>query len=104
MFQIIREPDFAKRVADCRHRLGLNQSQCADNMGISRQHWHNWETGYCKPKGKRLRQVAAVLHCDPGWLQHGDGTEIEQRISAVMYMMRAVVRDLGHINDALRKR
>lgn len=103
MFQVIREPEFAKRVVACREKIGLKQSQCADLTGVSRQHWNNWETGYCKPKGKRLRTVAAVLQCDPLWLQHGERTEIEQRIGNVMYMMRAVIRDLGHINDALRK-
>jgi transcriptional regulator with XRE-family HTH domain len=102
-FQVIREPEFAKRVTERREKLGMYQAQCAEEMGVSRQHWNNWEIGYCKPKGKRLRQLATLLKCDPVWLQHGDGSEVGDKLEKVMTMMRIVVRDLDHIHKALAK-
>ena len=101
MFQIIREPEFAKRVRDRRLKLKLSQSDCAREMGVSRQHWNNWEIGYCKSRGRRLLQLAKLLKCDPVWLQHGESSEVEQKIKNVMFMMRIVVRDLDHIHKSL---
>ena len=75
VFQVIREPEFAKRVTQCREKLDLRQTDCASMMGVSRQHWSGWETGYCKPKDKRLRKMAQILECDPVWLRHGDGSD-----------------------------
>jgi transcriptional regulator with XRE-family HTH domain len=45
-FKIIREPEFAKRVKECRENIGLSQADCASDIGVSRQHWNNWEIGY----------------------------------------------------------
>jgi transcriptional regulator with XRE-family HTH domain len=102
-FQVIREPEFAKRVTECREKIGLSQSDCARDMGVSRQHWNNWEFGYCKPKGRRLQQLADLLECDAVWLQHGDSSEVGDKLEKVMAMMRIVVRDLDHIHRALAK-
>ena len=101
VFHVIREPDFAKRVAECRERLRLSQSDCARDMGVSRQHWNNWEIGYSKPQTKRMRQLAELLHCDPGWLQHGTGNDLDKRLANVTRLMRIVTRDLDHIHKAL---
>src|SRR4249920_1576587 len=103
MFQIIREPDFARRVTECREKIGLSQADCARDIGISRQHWNNWEIGYCKPKGKRIRQLAKLLDCDPDWLQHGTGNDLDKRLANVTRLMRIVTRDLDHIHKALAK-
>lgn len=102
-FQIIREPEFARRIAECRRKTGLRQTDCARAMGVSRQHWSNWEIGYCKPKGKRLEQLATLLNCDRVWLQHGEGSDIEQKLENVMTMLRMAVRDLEHINRMLNR-
>jgi transcriptional regulator with XRE-family HTH domain len=98
---IIREADFAKRVAACRKKLKLRQNNCAQLVGVSRQIFNNWETGLCKPKGQVMTQLASVLQCDVVWLQHGEGTELEQRIENVLLTMRIAIRDLEHIHRAL---
>lgn len=99
---MIREAEFAKRVAACREKLNLTQTACAKLMEISRQQFNNWEIGICKPKGQLMTQLAVVLQCDVVWLQHGEGTELEHRIESVMKAMRIAVRDLEHIHRALR--
>lgn len=103
MFQIIREPDFAKRLTDCRTKLGLRQTDCAAALGVTRQLWSHWEIGYCKPQAKRIKRLAVLLNCDPFWLQHGDDTELSKRIANVTRLMRIVMRDLDHIQRALGK-
>jgi transcriptional regulator with XRE-family HTH domain len=102
-FEIIREPEFARRVKECRENIGLSQADCASDIGVSRQHWNNWEIGYCKPKGKRLQQIADLLECDADWLQHGEGSNDKQKMSRVLRMLRIAVRDLDHITKALAK-
>ena len=99
---MIREPEFAKRVEACRRALNLSQTDCAILMEVTRQHFNNWALGIAKPKGERLKQLAAVLQCDWVWLQNGERSELEQRIENAMAMMRIVVRDLDHIQKALR--
>ena len=101
MFQVVREREFAKRVQGRRKLLDKNQSDCATEMGVSRQMWNNWELGFCKPKNQRMLELAAVLKCDPVWLQHGHGSEIQKRIERVNIMMRDIVRELSHINQAI---
>lgn len=98
---IRRETEFAKRVIACREKLGLRQNACARLVDVTRQQYNNWEAGRCKPKGQIMAQLAAVLKCDVVWLQHGDETELEQRIDRVMTAMRVIVRDLEHIHRAL---
>lgn len=104
MFQIVREPDFAERVKTRRVLLAINQSEAARKMKLSRQHWNNWEFGYAKPKGQRLKRLAALLQCDPVWLEHGDAGEIQDRLHRVSHLMRLIVRDLDHIHRALEGR
>jgi transcriptional regulator with XRE-family HTH domain len=101
MFQVVREQEFAKRVQGRRKLLAKNQSECASEMGVSRQMWNNWELGFCKPKNQRMQELAAVLKCDPVWLQHGHGSELQKRIERVNIMMRDIVRELSHINQAI---
>ena len=101
MFQVVREREFAKRVQHRRHRLALRQIDCARAMGVSRQVWNNWELGFCKPKNQRMQKLATVLKCNPVWLQHGHGSELQKRIDRVNVMMRDIVRELSHINQAL---
>ena len=101
MFQLVREREFAKRVQVRRKLLAKNQSKCASEMGVSRQMWNNWELGFCKPKNQRMQELAVVLKCDPVWLQHGHGSELQKRIERVNIMMRDIVRELSHINLAL---
>jgi transcriptional regulator with XRE-family HTH domain len=98
---MIRELEFAKRVTACRQKLNLGQTICAQMVGVSRQQMNNWEMGICKPKGERMDRLAVVLQCDITWLQHGERSEIEQRLENVMMLMRVVVRDLNHIHKAL---
>ena len=101
MFEVVREREFAKRVQERRKLLGKNQSQCAIEMGVSRQMWNSWDRGFCKPKNQRMRKLATVLKCDPVWLQHGHGNEVQERIERVNIMMRDIVRELCHIHQAL---
>jgi len=101
MFEIVREASFGNRVRERRMALHASQTQLAEEMGLSRQHFNNWEKGYTKPKGKRMIQLATVLNCDPIWLQHGDGSEVGERIDNAMTLMRHVVRELEHIHRAL---
>jgi len=103
MFQVVREQEFAKRVQGRRKLLDKNQSDCATEMGVSRQMWNNWELGFCKPRNQRMQQLAAVLKCDAVWLQHGHGSEIQKRIERVNIMMRDIVRELSHINHAVER-
>jgi transcriptional regulator with XRE-family HTH domain len=98
---MIREPEFAKRVAAQREARNLSSSECARLMGVSRQHFNNWEAGICKPKGEKMAKLATLLQCDSVWLRHGESSEVEQRIENVMLLMRSVVRDLDHIHKAL---
>jgi transcriptional regulator with XRE-family HTH domain len=100
--EMIREEEFARRVKFCRERIGLPQARCARLMKVSRQLFNNWEVGICKPKGRMMARLAVVLRCDIVWLQHGEGTELENRIDNVMKVMRIAVRDLEHIYGALR--
>ena len=101
MFQVVREREFAKRVQERCSLLAKNQSECAAKMGVSRQMWNNWELGFCKPKNQRMRDLAAVLKCDPLWLQYGPGTLLQKRIERVNFMMRDIVRELSHISQAI---
>ena len=101
MFQVVRERQFAKRVQERRSLLDKNQSECASEMGVSRQMWNNWELGFCKPRNQRMQELAAVLKCDPVWLQHGQGGDLQKRIERINIMMRDIVRELSHINQEL---
>ena len=101
-FQIVREPEFAKRLIARREEIGLRQIECAERMKLSRQHWNNWELGYCKPRGNRLKKLAALLECDPVWLEFGDKGDLEDRLEKMMLMLRSATREADHIYNALK--
>jgi len=101
---VMREPEFAARVKKQRRERGLTQRECADHLGVSRQHWQSWESGACKPRADRMVALAGYLQCDEHWLRYGGGNDTREVIERVKRMMRIVVRDLDHLQKSLVKR
>lgn len=41
---------------------GITQNELAEELGVSAVTVHNWESGECFPRVKRLRSIASALH------------------------------------------
>lgn len=52
-------------IRKARERLGMNQSDLARKLEVSRQTIHYWESGASRPRPTRMREVARVLGIDP---------------------------------------
>lgn len=54
--------DFYKdRLKEIRENKGLTQLDIAKACGLRKQSVENWESGECKPRPKRMKQIAARL-------------------------------------------
>jgi transcriptional regulator with XRE-family HTH domain len=99
---VIREPGFAKRVKALRRERELTQRECAEAIGVTRQHWQNWESGQSKPRADRMVALATYLRCDEHWLRYGDNDR-EEVIERIKRMMRIMIRDLDRVQRSIRK-
>jgi transcriptional regulator with XRE-family HTH domain len=61
------------RIAYARELLGINASDLARRMGISRAAIAQWETGQTVPSGRNLPKLADVLGVTLDWLSQGTG-------------------------------
>lgn len=64
-----------RRITMARERSGLNRSEVARRLGLSRQAVQNWERGIAMPKQSRILDLAQVLQVDERWLLSGEGME-----------------------------
>ncbi len=69
-------PEFtqADRLRKAREMTGLDQSQFAAEMGVSRQTVSNYEQGNTKPRRIVLKAWALASNVALPWLEHGDPT------------------------------
>ena|SRR4249920_1066694 len=99
---VVRDPDFGRRVRDRRTQLALKQTECARAIGVSRKHWHNWETGYTRPRGKMMAAVAGVLRCDQKWLVFGDGTDSVAQLARGVTLLKSAIREFDRVAKSLK--
>lgn len=59
---------FSQRLAARAGRLGLQQNEIAEKIGVEPAAVSNWWRGANAAKGKNLRRLADVLQCDADWL------------------------------------
>ncbi|EHJ53036.1 S24 family peptidase [Streptococcus macacae] len=65
-----------------RQELGLSQAQLADQMGISRPSYFNWEAGKTKPNQKNWKKLAQLLKVDSAYfLSQYDIVEIYSHLN-----------------------
>jgi transcriptional regulator with XRE-family HTH domain len=64
------------RIADARGLLGINASELARRMGISRAAVAQWETGQTVPSAGNLLKLADVLGVTLNWLGQGTGVPL----------------------------
>ena len=50
-----------ERIAKARKARGLSLRDAGKRLGISRQCWHQWETGYHSPTLRTARRIANAL-------------------------------------------
>lgn len=63
-----------QRILARRKAIGLNQSELARLVGVSRASVSLWEKGDTSIKGENLIPLAKALKCDPNWLLNGQGS------------------------------
>lgn len=66
----------SQRISIRRKELGLNQSDLARAVGVSRASVSQWEKGETSIKGENLLPLAKALKCDPNWLLTGQGSPV----------------------------
>lgn len=67
----------SERIKERREHLGLTQENIARHFDISREAVQQWESGATAPRGKRLRELADLLHCSLQWLLSGEPSILE---------------------------
>lgn len=65
------EMSFAKRLAEARMNVGLNQTELAKRLGVSAQSVQQWESGNTAPRSKRMQSLAWTLGVSQEWLAFG---------------------------------
>ncbi|AYN25779.1 XRE family transcriptional regulator [Buttiauxella sp. 3AFRM03] len=75
------DDNFPHRVASCRARLGLTQSELASKIGVVQRMVAAYEIGESKPRMKVLIKLAEALNVSEEWLAAGDGQEPDIRRS-----------------------
>lgn len=65
----------AERIRNQRLRLGLSQSQVAEQAGVTTQAISLWENGKTSPGGSNIAALAKALQCDISWLIEGQSDE-----------------------------
>lgn len=68
---------FSTRLRTRRERLGLQQNELAEKIGVKANSISAWERGDYFAKGKNLRKLAEGLSCDTAWLM-GDVMELTE--------------------------
>lgn len=59
------------RIATSRRKLGINQTELARRIGISRSTIRSFETGNSEPGATEIFIIADQVDCDPCWLLTG---------------------------------
>ena len=63
----------SERLKKIRETAGLNQSQIAKRLGITRGHWSNLEAGRALPNALLIVAIEAVYGVSRAWLETGSG-------------------------------
>ncbi|WP_261027594.1 helix-turn-helix transcriptional regulator [Streptococcus mitis] len=59
---------FSKRLKKLRKNKGLKQQQIADEIGVNRGSYSNWEKGKREPSFENLLKLADLLEVSLDWL------------------------------------
>lgn len=51
------------KLKEYREYCALSQADAARKMGVSRQAWHQWETGERNPGIKVMQRLCMAFHC-----------------------------------------
>lgn len=73
------DENFPHRVASCRARLGLTQSELASKIGVVQRMIAAYEIGESKPRMKVLIKLAQTLGVSEEWLSSGQGQDSDIR-------------------------
>lgn len=60
---------FPERLSVARRYMGMNKSELAKMVGVSRESTRMWEDGVCRPGN--IVQVASILEVPLNWLEYG---------------------------------
>jgi transcriptional regulator with XRE-family HTH domain len=69
-------------------KLGIQQNELADRVGVSPGAVNNWLSGVNAAKGKHLRRLADVLNCDAHWLSGDESPTPHEQEGAVQAEVR----------------
>lgn len=64
---------FGDRVAGAREAAGMNQSQMARRLGVTKTTLMAWEQDLSEPRANRLSMMAGLLNVSIMWLLTGEG-------------------------------
>ena len=84
-----QEQSIGERIRDSRKKLGINQSELAERIGVTQPAVANWESGVHDPRRLMLAKLADTLAVSPQWL--GSGARSEREIDkhpAAAYLRR----------------
>lgn len=89
-----------QRIRRARKRVGLNQGQLADRLGVTQPTVANWEAGVHDPRQLVLGKLAEALGVSLGWLAGGETPQAERPAARIPDYIRLGVRHVP-ILDAL---
>lgn len=96
----IRE-QVAERLQIARKKIGMTQSELANNCGYSRGRVSNWENASRMPKVEEFRQLARVLKVSPSWLFCAtDDISIYDTGNTQIVLVLVPVFNLDHLANA----
>lgn len=77
---------FSDKVKIARDKLGINQEQLAELMGVSRRSVVAWETAGTKPRGWRIRKLAELLEVSEDYLEDDEITDPQHGLEKKEYI------------------
>jgi len=69
----------AKILYNIRKRIGLNQTEFAEKVGLSRNQYSNYETGRRNANVDSIRQIVTVFNINPRYILTGEGSILDDR-------------------------
>lgn len=79
----------ADKIRENRERLGLNQEQLSELVGVSRRSVIAYETGAATPREKTMRKIAEALGVTQYYLTHDDCEDPEAGIEEEPFVQAA---------------
>lgn len=86
--------DFASRLRTSRESKGLNKSDLAELLGVSRPTYLDMENGKVAPRLDVVDRLAEILGCSSSWLAYGTESKNtqanKQRVNEIVGLLQGL--------------